>query len=76
MTSIAKGGRNECSDCWQWGIRATPIIGLITLIALIFGVEEPVWELKLALIGYSEADVLELRISSQWVIRIRDRIST
>jgi hypothetical protein len=42
VTSIAKGGDAHCIDCWQWGIRATPIIGIISLIALIVGVEEPV----------------------------------
>jgi hypothetical protein len=42
-TSIAKGDDADCIDCWQWGIRSTPIIGLISLIALIVGVDEPVY---------------------------------
>lgn len=42
VTSIAKGDNSKCADCWQWGVRSTPAIGLITLIALIVGVEEPV----------------------------------
>ena len=41
-TKIAKGGSTECRHCWQWGIRATPLIGLLTLIGLAIGVDEPV----------------------------------
>jgi hypothetical protein len=46
-TNIAKGDDAKCKDCWQWGIRSTPIIGLISLIALILGVDEPVYLTKL-----------------------------
>uniref|UniRef100_A0A915LQ75 Major facilitator superfamily (MFS) profile domain-containing protein n=1 Tax=Meloidogyne javanica TaxID=6303 RepID=A0A915LQ75_MELJA len=42
VASIAKAGRTDCLDCWQWGIRATPLFGVATIIALIFGVDEPV----------------------------------
>nr|CAD2168021.1 unnamed protein product [Meloidogyne enterolobii] len=42
VASIAKAGRTDCVDCWQWGIRATPLFGIATIIALIFGVDEPV----------------------------------
>ncbi|KAL7075987.1 hypothetical protein ACQ4LE_004497 [Meloidogyne hapla] len=42
VSSIVKAGRTDCLDCWQWGIRATPLFGVLTIIALIIGVDEPI----------------------------------
>lgn len=44
MTKIAKAIEDDpkCVYCWKWGVRATPLVGLISLFTLFVGVEEPV----------------------------------
>uniref|UniRef100_A0A183BQM3 MFS domain-containing protein n=1 Tax=Globodera pallida TaxID=36090 RepID=A0A183BQM3_GLOPA len=32
----------DCLDCWQWGIRVTPVLGLFCIVTLLLFVQEPV----------------------------------
>uniref|UniRef100_A0A914GY17 Major facilitator superfamily (MFS) profile domain-containing protein n=1 Tax=Globodera rostochiensis TaxID=31243 RepID=A0A914GY17_GLORO len=36
------GASSDCLDCWQWGIRVTPVLGLFCIVNLMLFVQEPV----------------------------------